>query len=144
MIKVRNKLFAWRKRQPNNAGVCELFKKFREIIKSKKDYFANYFIACSNNIKKTWQGIRAIINIKNPTVPKIAQLNVKRRIFDNPEEIAEKVNDFFVNIGPNTEKEITKVCNISPTKFIKERNQFNFFIAFISNEEVLDIVISLL
>ena len=69
MIKVRNKLFARRKRQPNNAGVCELFKKFRnringEIIKSKKVYFANYFTDCSNNIKKTWQGIRAIINIK--------------------------------------------------------------------------------
>ena len=91
MIKVRNKLFAWRKRQPNNAGVCELFKKFRnrinrEIIKSKKDYFAKYFNDCSNNIKKTWQGIRVIINIKNPTVPKIAQLNVNGRIFDNPKK----------------------------------------------------------
>ena len=96
MIKVRNKLFARRKRQPNNAGVCELFKKLRnrinrEIIKSKKYYFANYFTDCSNNIKKTWQGIRAIINIKNPTVPKIAQLDVKGRIFDNLKEIAEKV-----------------------------------------------------
>ena len=70
------------KRQPNNAGVCELFKKFRnrnnrEILKSKKDYFAKYFSDYSNNIKKTWQGIREIINIKNPTAPKIAQLNVK-------------------------------------------------------------------
>ena len=73
--------------------------------------------------------------------PKIAQLNVKGRIFDNPKEIAEKVNDFFVNIGPNTE--IPKVRDISPTKFLKERNQFNFFIAHISNEEVLDIVNSL-
>ena len=35
------------------------------------------------------------------------------------------------------------VRNISPTKFLKERNQFNFFIAHISNEEVLDIVNSL-
>ena len=59
MIKVRNKLFAREKRQPNNAGVCELFKKFRnrinrEILKSKKDYFAKYFSDYSNNIKKTW------------------------------------------------------------------------------------------
>ena len=27
----------------------------------------------------------------------------------------------------------SKVCNISPTKFLKERNQFNFFIAHIVN-----------
>ena len=148
MIKVRNKLFARKKWQPNNAGVCELFKKFRnrinrEILKSKKDYFAKYFSDYSNNIKKTWQGIREIINIKNPTAPKIAQLNVNGRIFDNPKDIAENVNDYFVNIGPNTEKEIPKVHNISPTKFLKERNQFNFLIAHISNEEVLDIVNSL-
>ena len=148
MIKVRNKLFARKKRQPKNAGVCELFKKFRnrinrEILKSKKDYFAKYFSDYSNNIKKTWQGIREIINIKNPTAPKIAQLTVNGRIFDNPKDIAEKVNDYFVNIGPNTEKEIPKVQNISPTKFLKERNQFNFLIAHISNEEVLDIVNSL-
>ena len=82
MIKVRNKLFVRKKRQPKNAGVCELFKKFRnrinrEILKSKKDYFAKYFSDYSNNIKKTWQDIREIINIKNPTAPKIAQCQRK-------------------------------------------------------------------
>ena len=49
MIKFRNKLFARKKRQPNNA--TELFNKFRnrinrEIIKSKKSYFTNYFKDC--------------------------------------------------------------------------------------------------
>ena len=33
-----------------------------------------------------------------------------------------------------------KYKKISPTKFLKEKKQFNFFIAHISNEEVLDIV----
>ena len=94
-------------------------------------------------LEKTWQGIRAIINIKKTTFPKIAQLNVKGRIFDNPKDIAGKVNEFFVNIGPDTELEIPKVPNISPTKFLKQRNQFNFLIAHISNEEVLDIINSL-
>ena len=75
MIKARNKLFARRKSQPENDHVTEVFKKFknkikREITKSKKYYFANYFKDCSGNVKKTWQGIRAIINIKNPTAPK--------------------------------------------------------------------------
>ena len=69
MIKFRNKLFARKKRQPSNNSIVELFNKFRnrinkEITKSKKSYFANYFKDCSNNIKKTWQGIRAIVNIK--------------------------------------------------------------------------------
>ena len=112
-------------------------------LNQKKYYFANYFKDCSNNVKKTWQGIRAIINIKNPTAPKIAQLNIKGRIFDNPIDIAEKVNDFFVTVDPNTQKEIPEVPRISPSKFLYQRNQFNFLIAHISNEEVIDIVNSL-
>ena len=44
------------------------------------------------------------------------------RIFDNPKDIAENVNDFFVNIDPNTEKEIPKVLEL----FLNQRNQFIF------------------
>ena len=71
---------------------------------------------------------------KNPTVPKIAQLNVKGRIFDNPKVISEKFNDFFVNIGPNKGMEIQKVTNIFTYKFlINQRNQFIILIARISS-----------
>ena len=49
-----------------------------------------------------------------------------------PRTLDEIVNDFFVNIGPNTEMEIPKVPNVTPSKFLTQRNQFNFLIAFIS------------
>ena len=62
---------------------------------------------------------------------------------NNPVDIAEKVNDFFVNIGPETENCIPKVVNSSPGTFLKNRNQFNFVIAHISEEEVVDIINSL-
>ena len=62
------------------------------------------------------------------------------RIFDNPKDIAKKVNYFFINIGLDAAMEIPKVPNISPSKFLKQRNQFNFLMTRISNEEVLDIV----
>ena len=39
--------------------------------------------------------------------------------------------------------EIPKVANVTPSKFLTQRKQFNFLIAFISNEEVLDIINSL-
>ena len=50
---------------------------------------------------------------------------------------------FFVNIGPETENCIPKVVNSSPGTFLKNRNQFNFVIAHISEEEVVDIINSL-
>ena len=43
-------------------------------------------------------------------------------------------------MGPSTENTILKVPNISPTKFLKKRNQINFVIA---HEEILDIISSL-
>ena len=46
-------------------------------------------------------------------------------------------------MGQNTEIAIPKVPNISPSKFLKNRNQINFVIAYISNEEILDIINSL-
>ena len=61
---------------------------------------------------------------------------------NNPDEIAEKVNEYFVNIGPQTEKCIPKVPNLTPNKFLKNRNQYNFIVAHI-DEEVLDIIKSL-
>ena len=70
MIKVRNKFFKRKKRQPNNDNIIKVYNLFRnriirEIKKSKKTYYSNYFAEHTNNIKKTWSGIREIINLKN-------------------------------------------------------------------------------
>ena len=115
----------------------------RELKKTKKKYYATYFEEHSKNIRKMWEGIRSIVNTKNSGIAKIAQLNVNGRVIDNPKQIVNKVSDFFVNVGPNTEKEVPKVPTLSPDHFLKNRNQFNFIIAHISNEEVIEIIKSL-
>ena len=142
MIKIKNKLFGKKKRQPINENVKYLYNIFRnrvnrELKKSKKTYYTAYFEEHSKNIKKIWEGIRSIVNTKNSGTIKIAQLNVNGRVIDNPKQIVNEVNDFFVNVGPITEKEVPKVPNLSPELFLKNRNQFNFIIAHISNEEVI-------
>ena len=72
------------------------------------------------------------------------QLNVNGRVIDNPKQIANEVNEFFVNVGPNTEKEVPKVPSLSPEHFLgKNSNPFNFIIAHTSNEEVIEIIKSL-
>ena len=62
---------------------------------------------------------------------------------DEPKEIANHINDFFVNVGPELEKNIPKVGHISADKYLKDRNQVNFAIAHISNDEVLKLLQSL-
>ena len=75
--------------------------------------------------------------------PHIAQLNINGRIIDVPKQVANEVNSFFVNVGPNTENTVPKVPNVLPDNFLKNRNQFELIIAHISNEEVLEIINSL-
>lgn len=149
MIKYRNTLFNRKKRQPNNENIKKLFTLFRnkvnnELKKSKKIYYKKYFEECQNNIKKTWDGIKSIINPKNSS-SKISQLKIGERIFNTPLGMATEFNNFFVNVGPNTERDIphTPPDKISPEKFLRNRNQLNFIVAHISTEEVLDIIKSL-
>ena len=62
---------------------------------------------------------------------------------DEPKDIANHVNDFFVNVGPELDKNIPNINHISASKYLKNRNQFNFVITHISNEEVLELIQSL-
>ena len=114
MIKTRNKLFERKKRQPTNENVKLPYNIFRnrvnrELKKSKRSYYTTYFEEHSSNIKKTWEGIRSIVNIKNSVNTKIAQLKINGRVIDEPKLLVNEINNFFVNVGPNTEKDVPNV-----------------------------------
>ena len=55
------------------------------------------------------------------------------------------MNHFFVNVGPNTEKEIpiTPPEKIPPENYLKNRNQLIFIVAHTSTEEITGIIKSL-
>ena len=80
------------------------------------------------------------MNIRNNISTKITQLNINGKIIDNPKDVANQLNDSFVNVGPLTESSIPRLENISPNKFLKKRNQFDFFLAHVSHDEVFKII----
>ena len=148
MIKTKNKLFKRKKRQPNNENIKRLYNLFRnrvnrELIKSKKYYYTKYFEENNNNSKKVWEGIRSIINIKNSKKTLINQLKINDRIIDQPKEIAETVNNFFVEIGTNTEKNIPINPSTRHAKYLKDYNNVNFNISPITNKEIVEIITDL-
>ena len=145
LIRFRDRLFARKKREPDNVLVRETYNKVRnkvnrEVKRSKKEHNKSYFEAHSNNIRKTWEGIRKLVNVKKSTDFSISQLNVKGRVVDDPVSIANNFNSFFVGVGPETEKTVPKVPNMSPSKYLRNRNQFDLIIAHIDQQEVLDII----
>ena len=62
---------------------------------------------------------------------------------EDPVEITNNFNNFFANVGPDTEKTVPKVPNMSPSMYLKNRNQLDLIIAHISEDEILDIINSL-
>ena len=148
MIKIRNKLHRRKKRQSNNENIKRLYNLFRnriirEMKKSKRDHYNKYFEKHRNDVKKTWNGIRSIINIKNSVQSSLTQPNVKETLITNPKKIVEEVNNYFANVGPETEKSIPLNPIYYPTNYLSNRNCFNFLIAHVSNEEVLEIILKL-
>ena len=127
MINIKNKLFNRKKRQPNNMNIRILYNIFRnrvnrELKNSKKEYYSQYFEDNKKNSKKTWEGIRSIININKSKFKSISQLNVNGKVIDNPTEIVETFNDFFVNVGPNTEKIIPQNSVLKPENFLLNKS----------------------
>ena len=148
LIRVRDRLFARKKREPDNDLVKVTYNRVRNIVsrkilKSKRDHHKSYFETHNNNIKKTWEGIKKIVNIKKPTDFSISQLNLRGKIIDDPSEITNSFNNFFASVGPETEKSVPKIPNMSPSSYLKNRNQFDMIIAHISEDEILDIINSL-
>ena len=141
LMRVRDRLFERTKRQPENDHVREVYNRVRNRVsrllgKSKKQHYESYFEEMNTNIKKTWEGIRKIVNVKKSTKFTISHLNVKGKIVDESADIGNTFNNFFVNVGPETEKTVPKVPNQSPDQFLKNRNQFDFIVAHISEEDI--------
>ncbi len=83
---------------------CNVLTRIKE--KSKVLYYENSFEKLKSDSKKTWKLINSIVNIKpkNKSSPKLIKAN--NCSYNKPEEIANKFNHFFRNVGPNLAKNI--------------------------------------
>ena len=114
----------------------------RDIKKSKTDYYSSYFEECKLNINKTWKGIKELVNTKNNLSTNITQLKSNNLIIDDPKLISVTFNNFFVNVGPNTDNTIPK-CFKPPMSYLRNRVNINFTITPTTNAEVMTILLLL-
>ena len=83
------------------------------IRAAKKDYYTREFIKYKNDIRKTWDTLKDIINkkkSKSEFPPHFSEGDTK---VIGAKNIAEKFNEYFTGIGPNLANEID-VSNKSP------------------------------
>ena len=112
------------------------------IRRSRNSYYASYFEDNKTNAKKTWEGIRNVINVskKNRTMPaKLVSNNAE--IVDN-KKMAGAYNEFFVNIGNMVEQKIP-VSEKHFSSYLSTSASNSVFLKSVDNKEVLSMLIQL-
>ena len=95
--------------------------KLNHIIKiAKKLYYEEQLIKHKQNSKLMWKTLNKLLNKptnNTKTTKKFVESNLKT-IIEDPEEIANKFNDYFINIGPNLAKKIKCKDNDTFEKYL--------------------------
>ena len=87
-------------------------------------------------MKKIWSGIRSIINISKVKADYISSILEGGKTVDNPCPIANILNNFFVKVGKNTDKDIPCGNCCPTTSFLKGNFPDSMFLSPVTSVEV--------
>ena len=73
---------------------------------AKKQYYTNYFKEHNSNLKKTWQGIRNLINVSKKSTTRINKIIYNNQDISDNLGISNTLNTFFTGIGSSVEAKI--------------------------------------
>ena len=119
------------------------YKKYKNKLttilrQAEKNCYSAKIIEAKDNIAKTWKIINKMTN-KNSSKNAINKLKIGNIAITDPLTIAEKFNDFFVNIGLNLVKKIPHSSKSSNDFLIGDYCNSMFF-APTTTDEILDII----
>ena len=92
---------------------------------SKKLHYKNYFTENSKNVKKTWKGIKNIINMRKSLDTQFSSLFINGEISSDPTQIANSFNDYFSDIGDKLQSKIHS-AGVHFSKYLGSPNKHNF------------------
>ena len=141
----KNKLYHAYVKNPTVANKVKYLKmkKFtdKHINLAKSKYYKKYFEEYKQDSKKQWQMINNLLNrkTKNSGVPKL--LDNSGNVINKPVDIAEKFNDYFVNIASNLKSQInsTRPTN-TPNYLFSEPSPNSMYVNPVEPSEICDII----
>ena len=110
-IKIKNKLYVSRNRGDDPEQRIAHYKAYRSklhhILKAaERQHYQDLLMVHKSNLKKSWQVIKMIIN-KRKCSPTCSKFNYNGSVIEDGNIIANKFNDFFINVGPSLAKKNT-------------------------------------
>ena len=108
---------------------------------SKNRHYREYFQSNSTDIKKTWKGIKSIINLRTasnnlPTTMSINNINES-----DPKKIAEGFNSHYASVAKKLQDKIYST-GTNFKKYLSDRVDPNFLFRSVDAEEILRIISS--
>ena len=76
------------------------------IRRSKKNHFQKYFSKNAKNIRKTWTGIKSIINIRSTIKAQPASIMIGDQLETDPVSIADGFNNYFSQIAEKLQQDV--------------------------------------
>jgi hypothetical protein len=107
------------------------------IRASEKLYYKNKFLENKNSLKNTWSLINELINAPK-TECCIHELNIDGILTNDNHNIVNKLNEYFVNVGPNLAKKIPDIDGCY-TDYMRETS-VNMFMTPTDYFEISDII----
>jgi hypothetical protein len=107
---------------------------------AEKMYYSDRFTEIAGDMKRTWNLIRNIISPNNVKSCNITEIKDQDKIINDPNEIANKFNEYFTNIGSNLAKNIPTPAG-SFLDYINTTNmQKSLFLNPVTTDEIIDVV----
>ena len=107
---------------------------------AKKKYYSEQFEDSKNDIKSTWKTINELLN-KTKTrskLPTSFSVNNEEQV-DEPKQIANKFNDYFMNVGPSLAKKFDRDKN-DHRKYLNGNFPNSMFLSHITPSEIEGII----
>ena len=106
-INRKNKLYKKYIKCANNELKKQIFNEYKilkiqinELVRSgKKSHYAHYFNKNNNNLRKLWEGIKELINIKPKNRESINCIVFNRKNVTDPKKMANAFNTYFSTIA---------------------------------------------
>ena len=123
------------------------WKKYRNVLNkiikdTQKDYYKNLINQHNNNCIGLWKTLGSIISNKKKET-KINKLNINNQIINDPTQIANAMNNFFTNIGPDLAKKFQNTSGSNFMKYMGESNKHSMYMFKTNSNEVSKLISNL-
>ena len=151
-IQLRDNLYPKMKQAPSNIpsylALKTNLKTYNKILKrnieqTKRLYYETSFNKYKNGSKGTWKVINELTNRTNHKKQVTNLFKVDGEILTERNEIANKFNKYFKNIGPLLASKISTNCNKTCEQFLLTPNAHKFTFSQIIESDVIKIINSL-